>query len=459
MGFSSIRQFLSHSAENIGFKVLENEEFVNNINQSLDESGKWHQRERRLTAPFMMRFMFALMLFRSLSIVNVLKMFLQHLRALRPFLPLSAVTPEAACHARERLGVEPMRLFFERQAREVEPYSLFHGMQVWGVDGTRFNIPDTAANESFFGRPKASRGETAYPQMGAVCLVETSTRQVGAAVFTPYDIGERVGVEKMLNRLAVNDILLMDRGISAGWLFYELQKRSLHFIGKISSTWQPDIIKRFGGGDFLVSVKVNAPSKLKKERKLPKALTLRMIRYQIGENENVRLLTNLVDTEKYPPLELAKLYHSRWECELAYDELKNHLTSRASGVQDLLFRSKKPDGVLQEAYALVGLYNTIRGIMAESGKIHKIEPADISFVETVQIIKDTMPRYQAAKNDNQRLTILAQMLKDIAETKNQRPRRKRQYPRVVKKKMSSYKLKRKDCVQKLMDAQKEMKLI
>jgi len=459
MEFAEIHQILSYATENFGFQMFETKKFENFVRQALDESGRWHKRNCPLKATFMMRFVFLLILFRSLSIANVLKMILQQLRAGFQSLSLNAITAEATCHARKRLGVEPLRIFFEKQAAEIESSKSFHGLRVWGVDGTKLNVPDTPKNEARFGRPKVSRGKAAYPRMESVMLVETSTRQIGEVVFTPCESSERDGVLKLLDRLNPNDLVLMDRGISAVWLFEELQKRSLHFLARISANWKPKIIKRLGDGDFLVSVTGRIPKGLRNGRKSMKKLKMRMIVYKIGENETVRLLMDLPDPKEYPALELSKLYHSRWECELAYDELKIHLSTTAAGAQDLLFRSKTPDGVLQEAYALVALYNIIRGLMAEAGKIYEINPLDISFVQTVQIMKDTTHRFQAAATENLRAQIFRQMLLDIAECRNRRPRRNRQYPRVVKKKMSNFKLKREDCRQKLTNIGRDMKLV
>jgi len=108
-----------------------------------------------------------------------------------------------------------------------------------------------------------------------------------------------------------------------------------------------------------------------------------------------------------------------------YDELKNHLSTNAAGSQDLLFRSKNPDGVLQEAYALVAMYNIIRGLMSRAGQLYDVNPLDISFVETVEVMKDTTPRFQSATTDELRVKILCRILRDIAECVNKRPLRNR----------------------------------
>ena len=83
-------------------------------------------------------------------------------------------------------------------------------------------------------------------------------------------------------------------------------------------------------------------------------------------------------------------------------------------------------------------YNLIRGLMAEAAATIKADPRDISFVESLQLIKDVTPHFQAATTDQARAAVRQQLLTDLAETLNPQPRRDRQYARVVKIKMSKF---------------------
>jgi IS4 transposase len=59
-------------------------------------------------------------------------------------------------------------------------------------------------------------------------------------------------------------------------------------------------------------------------RVLPKETTYRVITFTKNDKV-VHLGTSLLDTEQYPADELIALYRQRWEIELAFDEIKNHL--------------------------------------------------------------------------------------------------------------------------------------
>jgi hypothetical protein len=152
-------------------------------------------------------------------------------------------------------------------------------------------------------------------------------------------------------------------------------------------------------------------------------------------------MTDLVDADEFPALELVQFYHVRWDVELAFDELKTHLATVLHGTLHTTFRSQSPSGVRQEAYALFTTYNLIRELMLTAGRAHSIPPLEISFLKTLRTIRRALPRFQAAK-PRERQALIRQLLADIAACRNRRPRRRRRYPRVVKVKMSKWKLKR-----------------
>lgn len=62
-------------------------------------------------------------------------------------------------------------------------------------------------------------------------------------------------------------------------------------------------------------------------RVLPKETTYRVITFTKNDKA-VHLDTSLLDTEQYSADELIARYRQRWEIELAFDEIKNHLGPR-----------------------------------------------------------------------------------------------------------------------------------
>jgi hypothetical protein len=93
-------------------------------------------------------------------------------------------------------------------------------------------------------------------------------------------------------------------------------------------------------------------------RKRGVRLLVRVIEYTIedpnrtGHRERHRLITSLLDPDRYPAHTLACEYHQRWEVEIAIDEVDSH-----QRLPKQALRSKKPAGVIQEAGIVSKLRN------------------------------------------------------------------------------------------------------
>lgn len=467
---TTMHRLLANASDSIGPAIFEGQGFRRHVERALDETGRRERRRRGLPAATVVLFVVFMSLYRASGIRNVLKELISLAREQFPALGLRSVTPEAVCHARARLGVEPVKAVFEGMAAEIVVEPSFRGLRVWGYDGVRFTVPDTKANEREFRRPAASRGRAAFPQLMGVALVETSTRQVRDVAFGSCRSSERALALQFLRHVGPGDLLLMDRGCSSAVQFEAFTKVGCHVMGRISAGWKPEFLRQLGPGDHLVRVHAHETREAKKRSgrrrsgqgsRRPKArkpvaprrkitLKMRMIEYVIGSGSPVRLLTSLLDPRKFPARALALEYHQRWECELAYDEIKTHLVTVTHGTLHTVFRSKTPQGVLQEAYGTFLAYNLIRSLIVEAGRVHGVPPLEISFVDTLEVVKREAHGLEAAPK-RKRPALVQRLLQDIAECRNPRPRRHRANPRVVKVKMSNFKLKRRGHRQRTVD--------
>ena len=78
------------------------------------------------------------------------------------------------------------------------------------VDGTYENVPDTLDNDLYFGRPNA--GNSAFPQLLAVYLVECSTAAVLDLEVEPCNGSERAAGLNLLRSVREGELLTWDRG-------------------------------------------------------------------------------------------------------------------------------------------------------------------------------------------------------------------------------------------------------
>jgi len=70
------------------------------------------------------------------------------------------------------------------------------------------------------------------------------------------------------------------------------------------------------------------------------------------------------------------------EAELAFDEVKTHQRGPAA-----VLRSRSPDLVLQELYALLLTHYAIRQLMTEAAGQAELDPDQLSFTRTLNIVR------------------------------------------------------------------------
>ena len=122
---------------------------------------------------------------------------------------------------------------------------------------------------------------------------------------------------------------------------------------------------------------------------------VRVIDYTLGNSatpvqHSYRLVTNLLDCASAPALELAALYHERWEIESVFDEFKTHMRSTST-----VLRSKTPQLVEQELWGLLLAHFAIRQLMEQAAWRQHIDPDRLSFVHALRVLRRKMPQAAA----------------------------------------------------------------
>lgn len=344
--------------------------------------------------------------------------------------------------ARDRVGLEPFQILFERIVSGIlSRFSglVFHGRRVFGLDGSTCKTADTKENHKKFGRPGASRGRAAYPQLRVATLVDIGTRIVSAMKYGPYITSEIALAWLLLPFLPQSSLVLMDRYFYAYDLLWEIwheQKRD--FVVRMPCKIKPKVLYRIGRGDYIVEVSI--PRYYRKDRPdMPKTWRLRMTTYRpLHGKETIRLLSTLTDHDAIKCEEIAALYHDRWDVETCIDEIKTHLCDCATVNRAVVFRSKTPERVEQELYGLLLAYNSIRNVMVDVAEETGGDALRLSFTAALERLREClrdMVLSRLAPADRVRF-----MRESIGRSVVPK-RSNRHFPRVVKIKMSKYLLK------------------
>jgi len=365
------------------------------IRSALTQSGKGSIRERDLPAHVVMYYVIAQAMFMQVSQREVLRCLLEGVRWLfGPKIPIKVTGKSGISQARTRLGWEPAKQLHDEV---VEPIAVKKTRGAWyknwkliSLDGSTLDVADTKENQEAFGRPGASRGSSAYPQIRFVSLVENGTHVLFGTEMGDYATGEITLTKSVLKRLKRGMLCLADRGFLGYELWKQAQATGADLLWRGKKHLRLEREKELPDGSYLSRI---YPSE-RDWRKKTNGIRVRVIEYTLEGVPDAeplyRLVTTILDHDAAPAEELAALYHERWEIETALDELKTHLR----GAQ-IVLRSKTPDLVKQEFYGFMMAHFAIRGLMHEAALKADEDPDRLSFLHAVHVIRRKLPAFGA----------------------------------------------------------------
>jgi hypothetical protein len=411
------------------------------IKAALQATRVQEDRERKLNMVAVVLLTIAMSIYTHLSIGDVMGKLARGLRFIWPNPDYAVPKDSAIAYRRYQLGARPMVALFHRVCRPMAtpqtPGAFLCGLRLMAIDGTVEDVPDTPANVAAFGRHHGDRGDSAFPQVQGVYLAECGTHAIVDAGFWPYHTSERVGGFRMLRSLEKGMLIMWDRGFHDFDMLVKAQKQGAQVLGRLPSHVKPKRVRTLPDGSHLAYL---YPSEYQR-RKCGERLLVRIVEYTIvdpalpGYGEHHRLVTTLLEPEAYPALDLACAYHERWEIEMIIDEVDTH--QRLAGRP---LRSPKPVGVIQELYGLLIAHYALRFLMHEAALQAGIDPDRISFVHALHVVHDAIPEFQMTTPE-QLPQLYTRLLCDIVD-RLLPERRLRSNPRVVKRKMSNFHLKR-----------------
>ena len=365
------------------------------VERILKETGKQSQRQRLLPANVTVYYVIALGLYTQVSCREVLRWLLEGLGQLSVVrCKVRVACKSGITQARQRLGAEPLRRLHDEVVRPIASGgtkgAYYRRWQLVTLDGSTLDVADTKQNEETFGRPGASRGESAYPQIRFVSLVENGTHVLFGSCMGAYWTGEVTLAGEVIGRLSPGMLCLADRNFFSYDLWQKAQATGADLLWRVKRNLRLELLERFDDGSYLSII---YPSE-KDRRKGTNGIYVRVIEYKLvgvtEAEERYRLITTILDPKEAPADELAALYHERWEIETALDEIKTHLKG-----SKMVLRSGTAQMVIQEFYGLMMAHFAIRGLMHEAALKADVDPDELSYVHAVRIVRRKLPLFVA----------------------------------------------------------------
>ena len=200
----------------------------------------------------------------------------------------------------------------------------WYKFRLLAIDGSTTRLPQIETIAEHFGQWRVRQG-TPSTMARVSQLFDVLNKITIDAIIYPKSSGERELAAQHLRQLTPADLLLLDRGYPAWWLFNLILSNNANFCARMPCTKWKVVRKFFYSGltEKIVSIPIHVTSvaACKNMGLEMKPLQLRLIRIQNGDTVQV-LITSLTDTKRYPIEIFYGLYHKRWPVEEDYKFIK-----------------------------------------------------------------------------------------------------------------------------------------
>jgi len=190
----------------------------------------------------------------------------------------------------------------------------------------------------------------------------------------------------MLSGLAQGTLILFDRGyFSFPWLD-ELTQMGYWYLSRTVGKTSYQVLHILYQADGVFDALVY----LGRYRSDQAAQVARLVCFRVG-NQRYSYLTNVLDPATLSLAEIARLYARRWDIELAFRELKDHLDLR-------LLWSAKLGVIYQQVWASLILAQLLHAFQVELAARAEVDPFDVSLALLTRYVPRLLAQGEDAMN-------------------------------------------------------------
>ncbi len=243
------------------------------------------------------------------------------------------INPALFLHLQQQIIAQfyalPERDIAENMADETEfawGVEVWHGHRILGVDGTRWNIPDTLANRTHFGCSTNQHPTFSCAQAQGSILYDVLNDIGLNAVLEPIQSEKSLLFAHHLPHTRPGDVIVMDRlycdfSVLAFW-----SGHGREFVVRAPRTSFRAVRAFWSSSAREAVVTLTVTPDQKKwvsEQQLPQQVRVRLIKLTLPGGDEEVLVTSLCDAKGYPAQALCQVYAWRWRLESYIDRLKN----------------------------------------------------------------------------------------------------------------------------------------
>ena len=316
---------------------------------------------------------------------------------------------QAFSKGRQRLKPEAILELFQEvvlQFYKKAELTSWKGYHLFGIDGTRLNLPCTNELAEHYG-VQTSNGP-GQVQALVSCVYDLLNGMIVDTRFAHCLTSERDAALDMVSSFRVEQVqhpvFVMDRGYPSAELMNSIDNLGKKFVMRCS--------KQFVRGMELPE-RDNVIEH--KSKKLEQPMKLRILKVELPNGEMEYLATNIFDSSCSVE-DFAWLYKQRWGIESKYNDVKNKLEIEN-------FSGYSPDAILQDFYATMFL-NALAGVLQydlhEEIEAAHTKPENkyaykMNITATISELKKTVIQMLYASSRAKRLYLFQRMQKHLAK--------------------------------------------
>jgi len=208
-------------------------------------------------------------------------------------------------------------------------YSTWKGFRLLSIDGSTCQLPYSKQLKEHFGCTQGNCSRN-FPLARISSFYDLLNNIIIGSKIASQKIGEYTLALPFLEIIKQNDLLILDRGYGAVWLFYYIIMKSGDFVVRLQRSFIKEADDFRDSEDYSRIIELdhchyksqNLLTKLGFKFKLFK---IRLVRVILDNGEVEILATSLLDENKYPTTIFKDLYFMRWSIETNYGHLKNQI--------------------------------------------------------------------------------------------------------------------------------------
>lgn len=242
----------------------------------------------------------------------------------------SNITKSAFCQQRVKLKPEA---FIEMNDMLIEDFYTDNLIKYWNgyrllcIDSSALELPKSQEIISDFGVNSESN---MVPMAKISTLFDLENEFILDSVIAHNCSSEYDLAVDHFSKLKLGDLLIMDRGYGARWLFYLLMLKKVDFVIRLQHEFGNEIEQFWNSEENSQIIEVTELHDKSKQRLKSmnidfQPFKFRVVKVILDNGEIEVLATLLLDENKYPAEIFKELYHKRWGVETNYSHLKNHI--------------------------------------------------------------------------------------------------------------------------------------